>query len=98
MKKAILVLSLILCIFSFTGCNFQDGTPSRLLKRVEDIPEGWSDSEVSAYYYEVDTKIVYFGSCDLRTGYGVYLNELKSKDYVNYIYDEEKNEFIGIER
>lgn len=114
MKKRGLILDiltvLLICIaFTLIGCsadipvydtnNNKDSDDLKyLITRITDVPNGWSESDNNCYYYQVDTKIVYFGSSNLNSNYGVYLIELKSDKYDNYIYDEDTNEFIGVER
>ena len=105
MKKIFLLICMMLVL---TGCdtlkyntdnNIEDANElTYLLTKIADVPDGWSESDRNCYYYHVDTKIVYFGADNLSSTAGMYIVELKSDKYVNYIYNENANEFIGIER
>lgn len=100
-RNVCLVIALILLSVFCMGCaslkytNEGKDEPLYMVTRVKNTPDGWSDSEFQCYYYNNDTKIVYFGSNNLGTN-GALLLELKSEEYRNYIYDEENNKFIGV--
>ena len=104
-KSFIAVLLVLSCLL--TGCSMRYGTGNvelegsgkgklnYLVTRIENVPDDWSVSGYQSYYYNVDTKIVYFGSSSLSSTCAV-LVELRSADYRNYVYDKETNQFVGI--
>lgn len=68
-----------------------DEGKSYMFINVEEFPEGWTKTDYSKYCFHVDTKVVYCKYGDDT------LVPLVSKEYRMYIYNEESNEFVGVE-
>lgn len=92
MKKLFYIVSVVLLLFTLTGCTNNDAK----VERVDGLPTALAVIENrDNLYYDVNTKIVYFifKTHSGYSGYG-YMSPYYASNGLPYRYDVEKQELV----